>query len=318
MANAINKDVPNGVILGTSDSQIITNKTIDASLNTISNLDTTMFASGVIDTDISSVSASDDTLASAKAIKTYVDAEIAGVTGGMYYRGTLDGSTNPDISGSSTGNTYIDALGAGNFGVGDFFKISGDGTVSDGTNSIEVKTGDMIVVNKTVAHASIDVTADVDKIDNTESADILRDSDVKDEDDMVSNSAVHVPTQQSVKAYVDNSIASATTQTTEITGATGGAVNNRYIANHATVRVALTLPAVAAAGDFVEILGKGAAGWSIAQNAGQTIHFGTSNTTTGVTGKLESSEQYDVVMAVCITANTDWVVVHSIGNITVT
>jgi hypothetical protein len=32
---------------------------------------------------------------------------------------------------------------------------------------------------------------------------ILQENDIKDEDDMVSNSATHVPTQQSVKAYVD-------------------------------------------------------------------------------------------------------------------
>ena len=62
-----------------SDTLTFTNKTFDveATGNSISNIDVADLKSGVLDTDISSVSASDDTLASAKAIKTYVDAQIA-------------------------------------------------------------------------------------------------------------------------------------------------------------------------------------------------------------------------------------------------
>ncbi len=56
--------------------QVLTNKSIDADDNTISNLEVDNLKSGVLDTDLDSVSASDDTLASAKAIKTYVDANI--------------------------------------------------------------------------------------------------------------------------------------------------------------------------------------------------------------------------------------------------
>jgi hypothetical protein len=53
-----------------------TNKTFDAegTGNVLSNVDVANLKSGVLDTDISSVSGSDDTLASAKAIKTYIDA----------------------------------------------------------------------------------------------------------------------------------------------------------------------------------------------------------------------------------------------------
>ena len=53
-----------------------TNKTIDADNNTISNLEVDNLKSGVLDTDLTSVSASDDTIPSAKATKTYVDAQI--------------------------------------------------------------------------------------------------------------------------------------------------------------------------------------------------------------------------------------------------
>lgn len=63
-------------IVTADQSQVLTQKTIDAASNTISNLTTSMLASGVLDTDLTSVSASDDTLPSAKAVKTYVDAQV--------------------------------------------------------------------------------------------------------------------------------------------------------------------------------------------------------------------------------------------------
>lgn len=63
-------------IVTTDQSQILTTKTIDASLNTISNITVPMLASGVLDIDLTSVSASDDTLPSAKAVKTYVDSQV--------------------------------------------------------------------------------------------------------------------------------------------------------------------------------------------------------------------------------------------------
>jgi hypothetical protein len=62
-----------------SSTATFTNKTFDAegTGNSISNIDVADLKSGVLDTDISSVSGSDDTIPSAKAVKTYVDAQIA-------------------------------------------------------------------------------------------------------------------------------------------------------------------------------------------------------------------------------------------------
>ena len=60
-----------------SSTDTLTNKTIDANGtgNSISNIEVADFAAGVIDTDLASVSASDDTLPSAKAVKSYIDAQ---------------------------------------------------------------------------------------------------------------------------------------------------------------------------------------------------------------------------------------------------
>lgn len=103
----------------------------------------------------------------------------------------------------------------------------------------------------------------------------------------------------------------------EVTGTSDAIlVNNGYIANNGSL-VTLTLPATAALGSVIEVCGKGVGGWSIAQNSGQTIRFGASSTTTGAAGSLSSTLQYDAVGMVCITANTDFVVLASVGNLTV-
>ena len=104
---------------------------------------------------------------------------------------------------------------------------------------------------------------------------------------------------------------------TEVTGTSSSmSINNGYIANNAGL-VTLTLPSIAALGSVVRVAGKGAGLWSIAQNSGQTIHFGSLNTTTGTSGSLSAILRYDCVELVCITANTDWVVISAVGNLTV-
>lgn len=103
----------------------------------------------------------------------------------------------------------------------------------------------------------------------------------------------------------------------EVTGVSDTMViDTGYIANNAGV-VTLTLPATAALGSIIRVTGKGAGGWLIAQNAGQTIYFGASTTTPGVGGSLASTAQRDTVELVCVTADDDWNVLSSVGNITV-
>lgn len=104
---------------------------------------------------------------------------------------------------------------------------------------------------------------------------------------------------------------------TEVTGTSVGmAVNNGYILNNAGL-VTATLPATAAVGDVIEIRGKGAGGWLIAQNAGQTIHFISQDTTTGAGGSIASIVRYDNLTLTCLTANTDFTISGPAGNFTV-
>jgi len=103
---------------------------------------------------------------------------------------------------------------------------------------------------------------------------------------------------------------------TEVTGTTQAAsINTAYVTNN-VAQVTVTLPSTAAFGSVIKIVGKGTGGWRLAQNAGQVIYFGESNTTTGATGYIASTHQRDCVEVTCIGANTIWQVVSSVGNIT--
>ncbi len=102
-----------------------------------------------------------------------------------------------------------------------------------------------------------------------------------------------------------------------VTGPTSMTEDGAFIANNAG-QVDLALPTTATLGSVLKVNGKGAGGWIISQNAGQTIHFLAQDTTTGAGGSLASSTQYDCVTLRCITVDTDFVVESVTGNLTVT
>lgn len=105
--------------------------------------------------------------------------------------------------------------------------------------------------------------------------------------------------------------------TVEVTGTSQSmAVDTFYIANNAAL-VTLTLPTTSALGSVIEIAGKGAGGWKIAQNSGQQIYIGSIATTSGVGGSLASSNFADTIKIRCITADILWTVIGApVGNIT--
>jgi hypothetical protein len=105
----------------------------------------------------------------------------------------------------------------------------------------------------------------------------------------------------------------------DITGTSASmVVNNGYLADNAGL-VTLTLPATAAQFSAIVVAGHGAGGWTIAQNANQKIIFGSTATTTGASGSLSSSNANDVVFLLAVVggASTQWMVLSSVGNITV-
>jgi len=92
--------------------------------------------------------------------------------------------------------------------------------------------------------------------------------------------------------------------------------NKKYLANNAGT-VTLTLPTIISAGSTIEVVGSGSGGWIIAQNANQVIHSVASSSTVGVTGSLSSTSRYDTTRLMCNADNEEFVVVSSMGNITI-
>jgi len=82
----------------------------------------------------------------------------------------------------------------------------------------------------------------------------------------------------------------------------------------------LTLPATAAKGDVLKVIGLNTdVGWRISQNANQQIHMGSLSTTVGVGGYIESTQKYDAIELVCAVAgaSTIWIRQSMAGNLTI-
>ena len=161
-----------GTVVTGSSTDTFTNKTIDANGtgNSITNLEVADFASGVLDTDITSVSSSDDTLASAKAIKTYVDAQVATVP---------------------TGDITEVTAGTG---------LSGGGTT--GAVTLNIDTATTVDLSTSQALSNKTLTSPVINTGVSGSA-------ILDEDNFASDSDTKLATQQSIKAYVASQVATA-------------------------------------------------------------------------------------------------------------
>lgn len=104
----------------------------------------------------------------------------------LVYKGTFD---------ASAGNyTALD-----NASQGDFYKISVAGTIG----SYDWAVGDNLIVNKDVTGTPLE--ADIDKIDNTESADILRTGDISTDTDF-NNEPTKIADRATIKSYVETQV----------------------------------------------------------------------------------------------------------------
>ena len=144
-------------IAGIASSQTLTNKTIDADDNTISNIEVDNLKSGVLDTDISSVSGSDDTLASAKAIKAYVDSQVtAQDLDATTDSGTIDIDLDSDTL-TIAGGEGIDTSATGTTITitGEDATTSNKGVASFSSDDFSVSSGAVTIKSSGVTNAQL-------------------------------------------------------------------------------------------------------------------------------------------------------------------
>jgi hypothetical protein len=125
---------------------------------------------------------------------------------------------------------------------------------------------------------------------------------------LTSTGATSLPTWQSVSG-------SGMTWSVVTANVSPMAANNGYMTNKAGTACTLTLPTTATVGDRINVSGMGATGWSILQSdAAHQVFFGTTSTTVGATGHLDSTAQYDSCGLVALTTKT-WSVITAFGNL---
>jgi len=109
------------------------------------------------------------------------------------------------------------------------------------------------------------------------------------------------------------STGTAFTMTDVISSTQAMTANAGYTANNAS-SITFTLPATAAYGSVLAIIGINTGGYTIAQNAGQSILMGNQTSTPGVTGVVSALGAHNVIFLICVAANTKWAVTGSIGS----
>jgi len=202
-------------------TQTLTNKTINADNNTLSNIEVDNLKAGVLDTDLSSVSASDDTLASAKAIKAYVDSQVTAQD--LDFQGDSGGALSIDLDSETltiAGGTGIDTSGSLNT-----LTVAIDSTVATltGTQTLTNKTLTSPVISSITNTGTLTLPTSTDTLVGRATTDTLTNKTLTspvlntsvsgtaflDDDTFATASATTLASSESIKAYVDNSVATA-------------------------------------------------------------------------------------------------------------
>jgi hypothetical protein len=141
-------------LVGKATTDTLTNKTINVDNNTVSNIEVDNLKAGVLDIDLISVAATDTTLASAKAIKTYVDAQVATAN-------ELEELTDVTVTSKANANLLIyDSVSTD----WENHSLSGDITITN-TGVATIGTGAVTsgkILDGTIINADINVTAAID------------------------------------------------------------------------------------------------------------------------------------------------------------
>jgi len=244
-----------------SDSMTLTNKTFDANGtgNSISNIDFADFTSGVVLDEDNMASDSATNLATQQSIKAYVDSQVTGADLDF----TADDSTTNSIDLDSEVLQFSGDTGINTSATGNTVSIAIDSTVAtltgsqtltnktlttpviasiSNTGTLTLPTSSDTLVGRATTDTFTNKTLDADGTGNSITnidAGNLKSGFLLDEDNMASDSATAVASQQSIKAYVDAEDANIASDTLTLTNktfdanGTGNSLSNVEVADFA-------------------------------------------------------------------------------------
>ena len=190
-----------GTVATTTATETFTNKTLTSPVLTSPVLNTALSGTAFLDED-NMASNSATKLASQQSIKAYVDSVATAVH--LDFQGDSGGALEIDLDSETL--TLAGGTGIGSVGSGNTVTFAIDGTVvqKDATQTLTSKTLTTPTITSGVLNTAVSGTAFLD------------------EDDMNSNSATKLASQQSIKAYVDAQI---TAQDLDFSADSGGALS---------------------------------------------------------------------------------------------
>ena len=212
----INGGTVDGTVIGGTTAAAITGTTLTA--NTSLALASGSTVTAILDED-AMTSDSATALATQQSIKAYVDAQVTAQD--LDFQADTGGALNIDLDSESltfTGGTGIDTSGAGNAVT---FAIDSTVATLTGTQTLTNKTLTSPVISTISNTGTVTLPTATDTLVGRATTDTLTNktltsavlngtisgTSIKDEDNMTSDSASHLATQQSIKAYVDAQVA---------------------------------------------------------------------------------------------------------------